>query len=229
MVCVPTSEEEDRRRVCRELKTLIGERIRHVNRLKGLFFAQGIDGYESRNKDRRDRLEDLRTGDGQALPKHLKALALRELDIIELLNRQIEAVKAERDALLEKSPVCASAPDPVRMLLEFKGIGAGFAGALWSEGLFRQFSNRRQVAAYAALRLPHGRVARSTTSKVSRRRAIPVCAPLPWKWLGFGCDISRTRHLRSGFTSGSAGSARAPGKSRLLLWCGNCLLLCGNT
>ncbi|WP_458575180.1 transposase, partial [Pseudaminobacter sp. NGMCC 1.201702] len=44
MVCVPTTEEEDRRRVCRELKTLIGERIRHVNRLKGLFFAQGIDG-----------------------------------------------------------------------------------------------------------------------------------------------------------------------------------------
>lgn len=105
MVCVPTSEEEDRRRVCRELNTLTGERIRHVNRLKGLFFAQGIDGYEPRNKDRRDRLEDLRTGDGLALPKHLKALALRELDIIELLNRQIEAVKAERDALLEKSPV----------------------------------------------------------------------------------------------------------------------------
>ena len=64
MVRVPTPEEEDRRRVCRELKTLIGERIRHVNRVKGLLFAQGIGGYEPRNKDRWDRLEELRTGDG---------------------------------------------------------------------------------------------------------------------------------------------------------------------
>lgn len=95
MVRVPTPTEEDRRRLCRELKTLIGERTRHVNRLKGLFFAQGIGGYEPRNKDRRERLEELRTGDGRPLPPHLKALALRELEIIELLNRQIDVVKAE--------------------------------------------------------------------------------------------------------------------------------------
>lgn len=42
MVHVPTPEEEDRRRVCRELKSLIGERIRHVNRVKGVLFAHGI-------------------------------------------------------------------------------------------------------------------------------------------------------------------------------------------
>src|SRR3954466_2527208 len=97
MVRVPTPEEEDRRRLCRELKTLIGERIRHVNRLKGLFFAQGITDYEPRRSDRRERLEGLRTGDGRPLPEHLKALACRELDLIELLIKQIEAVKAERD------------------------------------------------------------------------------------------------------------------------------------
>ena len=37
------------------------------------------------------------------------------------------------------------------MLLSLKGIGPGFAGALWSEALFRTFRNRRQVAAYAGL------------------------------------------------------------------------------
>lgn len=130
---------------------LIGERIRHVNRLKGLFFAQGIADYEPRNKDRRDRLEELRTGDGRPLPLHLKSLALRELEIIELLNRQIDTVKAERDALLEHAGFAGSEPEPVRMLLDLKGIGPGFAGALWSEGLFRKFENRRQVAAYAGL------------------------------------------------------------------------------
>ena len=103
MVHVPTPEEEDHRRVCRELKSLIGERIRHVNRVKGVLFAQGIGDYEPRNKDRRRRPEELRTGDGRTLP-HLKALVLRELDIIELLNRQIETVKMERDALLADAP-----------------------------------------------------------------------------------------------------------------------------
>lgn len=61
MVRVPTPQEEDRRRLCRELKSLVGERIRHVNRVKGLFFAQGIGGYEPKNKDRRERLKELRT------------------------------------------------------------------------------------------------------------------------------------------------------------------------
>jgi transposase len=35
MVRVPTPDEEDQRRLCRELKTLVGERVRHVNRLRG--------------------------------------------------------------------------------------------------------------------------------------------------------------------------------------------------
>jgi len=197
MVCVPTPGEEDRRRVCRELKTLIGERIRHVNRLKGLFFAQGIDGYEPRNKDRRERLEDLRTGDGRELPKHLKALALRELEIIELLNQQIEAVKAERNALLEKAPVSGSAPEPVRMLLELKGIGAGFAGALWSEGLFRKFANRRQVAAYAGLAptpWKSGTINHEQgVSKAGNLRLRAIAVEMAWLWLRHQPDSALAR------------------------------------
>lgn len=150
MVKAPTPEEEDRRFLCRELKTLISERVRHANRLKGLFFTQGIGDYEPRRSDRRERLDELRTGDGRPLSAHLRTLACRELEILELLNKQIEEVKAARDALLVSART-AAAPAPVTMLLELKGIGPGFAGALWSEGLFRHFDNRRQVAAYAGL------------------------------------------------------------------------------
>ena len=64
MARTPTPQEEDRRRVCRERRTLVGERVRHVNRIKGLLFAQGVFGYEPLRKGRRERLEDLRTGDG---------------------------------------------------------------------------------------------------------------------------------------------------------------------
>src|SRR3954452_7881981 len=53
MVRAPTSEEEDRRRLCRERKTLVAERVAHVNRIKGLLFAQGIADYEPLRSDRR--------------------------------------------------------------------------------------------------------------------------------------------------------------------------------
>ncbi len=46
MVRVPTPEDEDRRRICRERKVLIMERVQHVNRIKGLLFSQGASGYE---------------------------------------------------------------------------------------------------------------------------------------------------------------------------------------
>jgi transposase len=36
-------EDEDRRRLCRERKTLTVERVQHhVNRIKGLLFSQGL-------------------------------------------------------------------------------------------------------------------------------------------------------------------------------------------
>src|SRR5216683_544710 len=154
MVVAPSPEEEDRRRICRERGSLIAERIRHVNRIKGLLFAQGISGYEPLRRDRRARLEALRTGDGRELPTHLKTQIGRELDRIELLLEQIKAVEAERDALLAVAGRPAdnkAAPDPVAMLLALKGLGANFAAVLWSEAFYRQFSNRRQVAAYAGL------------------------------------------------------------------------------
>ena len=80
MVRAPTPEDEDRRRICRERKVLIMERVQHVNRIKGLLFSQGASAYEPLRRDRRARLEALQTGDGRRLPPHLKAQVCRELD-----------------------------------------------------------------------------------------------------------------------------------------------------
>jgi transposase len=80
MVKAPTPEEEDRRRLCRERKVLIAERVEHVNRIKGLLFAQGISDYEPLRRDRRQRLDELTTGDGRPLPTHLRTQITRELD-----------------------------------------------------------------------------------------------------------------------------------------------------
>src|SRR5437879_11851770 len=87
MVVAPSPEEEDRRRLCRERRTLIEERITHVNRIKGLLFAEGICGYARLRRDRRARLEALPTGAGRALPSPLTAQMDRELDRIEQIGR----------------------------------------------------------------------------------------------------------------------------------------------
>jgi transposase len=44
MVVAPTPEEEDRRRISRERRTLIKERIEHVNRINGLLASQCPSG-----------------------------------------------------------------------------------------------------------------------------------------------------------------------------------------
>jgi len=185
MVKAPTPEEEDRRRLCRERKVLIAEQVKHVNRIKGLLFSQGISGYEPLRRNRRSRLDELLTGDGRLLPEHLNAQIRRELDRLELLLEQIKVVEVERDALLAAKET--PAPAPAAILLNIKGIGPEFAAVLWSEGLFRHFDNRRQVAAYAGLAptpWQSGAVDREQgVSKSGNPRLRTTLIQLAWLWL----------------------------------------------
>ena len=186
MVRAPTPDAEDRRRISRERKTLTAERVQHVNRIKGLLFAQGIGDYEPLHRDRRTRLDALTTGDGRPLPMHLKAQISRELDRLELLLEQIKAVETERDHLLACADEGAGAAPPAR-LLPLKGIGQEAAAVLWSEGLFRTFANRRQVAAYAGLAptpWKSGSVEREQgVSKAGNPRLRTTMIQLAWLWL----------------------------------------------
>jgi transposase len=186
MVKAPTPDEEDRRRVGRERKVLIAERVKHVNRVKGLLFSRGICGYEPLRRDRRQRLDELTTGDGRPLPVHLKTQISRELDRLELLLDQIKRAKAERDALLVAQQ--AAAPGPTgRTLLQLRGIGAEFAASLWLEALFRHFDNRRQLASYAGLAptpWQSGSVDREQgVSKAGNPRLRTTLIQLAWLWL----------------------------------------------
>jgi len=186
-VKAPTPEEEDRRRLCRERKVLTNERVLHVNRIKGLLFSQGVRGYEPLRRDRRQRLDELRTGDGRPLPPHLKTQISRELDRLELLIEQIKAVETERDALLNSAVKTEGRPAPLAMLLAIKGVGPEFAAVLWSEGLFRHFDNRRQIASYAGLAptpWQSGSVDREQgVSKSGNPRLRTILIQLAWLWL----------------------------------------------
>lgn len=218
MVAPPSPEEEDRRRICRERQTLIGERVAHVNRIKGLLFGQGIGGYEPLRRGRRARLEELRTGDGRALPVHLKAQISRELDRLELLLEQIAAVEAERGALLAEAAQNGAAaagqrPAPVAMLMGLKGIGPEFAALLWSEGLSRTFSNRRQVAAYAGLAptpWQSGKVSHEQgVSKAGNPRLRTAAVELAWLWLRHQPHTALTRWFHAHLAQARQGARKA--------------------
>jgi transposase len=190
MVVAPSPAAEDGRRLHRERAVLIAERVAHVNRIKGLLFSQGIGGYEPLRRDRRARLETLRTGDGRDLPAHMKAQIGRELDRLELLLAQIKAVEAERDAALSAARQVEGAenkPPAIAMLYALKGIGADFATGLWTEGFCRPFANRRQVGAYAGLAgtpWQSGSIAREQgISKAGNPRLRTLMIQLAWLWL----------------------------------------------
>jgi transposase len=206
MVVAPSPEEEDRRRVSRERRTLIKERIEHANRIKGLLASQGIAGCEPMRRGFRDRLGSLRTGDGRPLGPRLKAEIGRELDRMDLVLRQIAAVEADRDALVR--PDHADAEAPAARLMRLRGIGPEFAAVLWLEGLFRRFANRRQLAAYAGLApspWQSGRVDREQgIAKSGNPRLRTAMVELAWLWLRHqpGSALSRWFRERVGSERG---------------------------
>ena len=186
MVVPPTPGEEDRRRLTRERGTLLEERTRHTNRIKGLLAGQGVTDYDPLRKDRLTRLDALRTGDGRPLPERLKAEIRREIERVELVASQMAVVERERDALVgarsDDEPATAAAA-----LARLKGIGTEPGSLLWLEALFRHVDNRRQLAAYAGLApspwQSGGTEREQGISKAGNRRLRHAMVELAWFWL----------------------------------------------
>jgi transposase len=100
MVRPPSPEEEDRRRLCREREALVTERIRHTNRIKGLLAGQGVLDFDPLRPKHRERLDELRTGDGRPLPPYLLAEIRRQLGRLDAVVRDLATVEAERNGLV---------------------------------------------------------------------------------------------------------------------------------
>jgi transposase len=182
MTVPPSPSEEDCRRVSRERATLLRERIQHTNRIRGLLFGQGITNYNPLHKNRRECLEELRTGDGRSLPADVKA--------------EISEVEAERDEMLRP----AEASSPAALLMRLKGIGAEFATVLYFEGLFRHFENRRQLAAYAGLApspWKSGSIDHEQgISKAGNPRLRTTMVELAWMWVRYQPDSALSGWFR---------------------------------
>jgi transposase len=130
----------------RERETLLRERIQHTNRIRALLCGPGDQGLQPATSRPSQNCRAIQTGDGRPLPAHLKAEIIREIERLEVVLRQLDGLEAERDA---RARVTGS---PTAMLMRLKSVGPEFATVLYHEGLFRNFDNRRQLAAYAGLR-----------------------------------------------------------------------------
>lgn len=197
MLQVPSVAREDARRTHRERQRLVAERVQHVNRIKGLLATQGINDYQPLRRDRSARLGEVRTKDGQALPPRLRREIERELQRLELVLEQLDAVEAERDAAVAAPAVDDADAAKVTLLAKLGGIGNELATVLVREGLYRSFTNRKEVAAYAGLTpMPFASGERHREQGISKagnpllRKAM---LELAWLWLRYQPDSALAR------------------------------------
>jgi len=188
VVCVPSVEEEDGKRLHRERHRLICERVQHVNRIKGLCASQGIYDYTPMRQDRW-RLDNLRTGDGRPLAARLKAELERELKRLEMVLEMIATVEAERNAIIKSKTSTHLNVGKIKMLAKLKAIGPEFATVLVGEVFYREFANRRRLGSYVGLAsspFRSGALDRDQgISKAGNPKARTTMIELAWTWLRY--------------------------------------------
>lgn len=183
IVRVPSVEEEDARRSHRERQRLVRERTGHINRIKGLLFAQGIRDIKPKLRRSRIDFAALETAEGHPLPDRLRRELEREYARLALIETQLREVEKERDT--------ADAQDPVveqrrQLLVALHGVGATSAAILAREVFARSFASRRQLGSYLGL-TPSAYDSGSTTrcqgiSKAGNSWARRILIEVAWLW-----------------------------------------------
>jgi transposase len=194
VVRVPSVEEEDARRSHRERQRLVRERTGHINRIKGLLFAQGIRGIEPKLRRTRIDFAALITAEGRHLPQRLRQELQREYQRLELVEAQIKIVEQERDTADAQDPVVDSKR---RLLCALHGIGTASAAILSREVFARSFASRRQLGSYLGL-TPSAYDSGSTTrcqgiSKAGNSWARRILIEIAWFWRKYQPDSPLSR------------------------------------
>jgi transposase len=207
MVRVPTPEDEDRKRRTRERERLLTERTGHSNRIKGLLHGQGIRDAAPLKPGFLSDLDEMRTGDGRALPPHLKEEIRREHERLLLVHKQIKALEAA-NAAAHRAPSTGSVEAKVVQLAQLKAIGPQLAQVLTNEVFYRDLKNRRQVGSCVGLTdMPYDSGAsrrQQGISKAGNHRARTAAIELAWLWLRHqpGSELSRWFRERVGNLKG---------------------------
>src|ERR1700686_2386756 len=194
LVRIPSIDEEDLRRSHRERSRLVRERTAHINRIKGLLFAQGIRGVNVKSQYKTLAVDQLVTGDGHRLPPRLACEIAREIQRLAMVQEQIAKIERERDT----APTPCEATERKRhLLLRLKSIGPAISALLSREVYYRQFANRRQVGSFLGLTpSPYNSGEEERCQGISRAgsghvRAIMIEAA--WLWIRHQPNSALTR------------------------------------
>jgi transposase len=104
MVAIPTMEEEDAGRPSRERECLVNERSRITNRMKSALARLGVRGFKPHLRKAPERLADLRTAEGTAMPVNIIEELRREMARLALIREQINSIEKTRAERLERAP-----------------------------------------------------------------------------------------------------------------------------
>src|SRR5215468_383502 len=150
MVAIPTLTDEDRKRPNRERESLVGEQSRIINRIKATLVRLGIRGFNPKLNRAAERLQGLRTPEGEPIPPYTLSELRRNMERRRLVRDQIRQIESARRDRLEHAPG-EGAHAMVRLLARVMGIGIETADMLVQEVLSRNLRDRRAIARYAGL------------------------------------------------------------------------------
>ena len=200
MVAIPTTKDEDAKRPNREHESLVGEQSRIVNRMKAALIRLGIRGFNPKLKKAAERLDGLRTPEGEPIPPNTLAELRRDMVRRRLVSDQIRQIEDARLERLKQAP--SDGPHAmVRLLARVIGVGVETADMLVQEVLSRSMRDRRAVARYAGLtgspdesgrRRREKGLTRSGNARV-RRGMIQ----LAWRFLMFQKDSTLAQWFRA--------------------------------
>ena len=150
MAAIPTLAEEDAKRPNREHEALVGERTCIINRMKATLTRLGIRNFNPKLKKAAERLEDVRTPEGEPIPPNTLAELHRDMQRRRLVMEQIRQIEKARLERLQQAP--EHRPNIMVLLLaRVIGIGIETADMLVQEVLSRNLRDQRAVARYSGL------------------------------------------------------------------------------
>ena len=197
-VRIPTVAEEDAKRLMRRRERLVRDRTRIGNTILGLLKLQGITDLHPRSRDFGERLGDLRTAFGEPLPAGLR----REIEGLgeQLATVERQLLEVEEEKRERVAPARAGPDSAERRLVRLKGIGPNDAVLLASEVLYRDFRNRRELAAWAGLApvpwasggVSHGQGISKAGNTAVRKHLIQMA----WRWVRWQPDSEIARWFR---------------------------------
>ena len=200
MVAIPTINDEDAKRPNRERESLVGEQSRIINRIKATLARLGIRGFNPKLKKAAERLEGLRTPEGEPVPPNTLSELHRDMERRRLVRDQIRQIESARLDRLEHAPG-EGVHAMVRLLARVMGIGVETADMLVQEVLSRNLRDRRAVARYAGLTGSPDESGKKRREKGLARSGNPRVRrgmiQLAWRFLMFQKDSALAQWFRA--------------------------------